>query len=129
RMDGVEASAFTGVSQEGDGNVYDFNILAGAQGDKGSFMIGAGYFQQKEFFASSRNWAANALSYDFTTGAEGPSGSGTLPRVRVNALDPASCSTLTATCANLFATFGAGKQNFIYDPTHVKQGAVYSADG
>src|SRR5262249_14008157 len=73
--------------------------------------------------------AANALSWDFPTGTEAPSGSGTLPRVRVNALDPASCATKTATCANLFTTFGAGKKNFIYDPTHVKQGATYNPDG
>jgi len=129
RMNGVELSGYTGVSGHGDANVYDANVLAGAQGDQGSFMVGAGYFKQDSFFASQRGWAANALSWDFPTGTAAPSGSGTLPRVRVNALDPNTCQGKTATCFNLFNTFGAGKRNFIFDPTHVKVGALYSPDG
>jgi len=129
RMDGVEFNAYTGTSTHNDAKVYDFNVLAGATGDRGSFMFGAGYFDQKSYFASARDWATNALSYDFLTGTKGLSGSGTLPRVRVNALDPASCNGKTSTCSNLFNTFGAGKKNFIFDPTHVKAGATYSPDG
>src|SRR5216683_1515835 len=71
RMDGVEFNGFTGVSQHGDAQVYDVNLLAGAQGPRGSFMFGAGYYNQKEFFAGARDWAANALSYDFNAAKEG----------------------------------------------------------
>jgi len=129
RIDGVELSGYTGASEHGDANVYDFNVLAGAQADRGSFMFGAGYFKQKEFFASARDWATNALSYDFTIGGVGLSGSGTLPRVRVNSLDPSACDPAKPACAGLLATFGPGKRNFIFDPTHVKAGATYSPEG
>src|SRR5437899_1437842 len=88
RMDGVELNAFTGASQHGDGNVYDINVLAGSQGPRGSFMLGGGYFDQHHFFASSRDWAQNALSWDFDKRVEGLSGSGTTPKVRVNSVDP-----------------------------------------
>ena len=126
RMDGVELNAFTGASQHNDANVYDINLLAGAQGEKGSFMFGAGYFDQKSFFAAARDWAASALSWDFVAKEEGKSGSGTLPKVRVNALDPSKCST--ALCTKFLATFGPGKKNFIYDPDQTKPGVSY-ADG
>ena len=126
RMDGVELNAYTGVSQHGDANVYDINLLAGAQGERGSFMFGAGYFDQHEFFASARDWAQNALSWDFVAKEEGLSGSGTLPKVRVNALDPSTCTT--ALCTKMLAVFGAGKKNFIYDPQQTKAGVPY-ADG
>jgi len=52
RIDGVELSGYTGASEHGDANVYDFNVLAGAQADRGSFMFGAGYFKQERIFAS-----------------------------------------------------------------------------
>ena len=129
RMDGVELNAFTGASQHGDGNVYDINVLAGSQGPRGSFMLGGGYFDQHHFFASSRDWAQNALSWDFDKRVEGLSGSGTTPKVRVNALDPAACDATKPACQHLLATFGAGKKNFIFDPTHSKPGALYSQEG
>jgi len=109
RIDGVELSGYTGASEHGDANVYDFNVLAGAQADRGSFMFGAGYFKQKEFFASARDWATNALSYDFTIGGVGLSGSGTLPRVRVNSLDPSACDPAKPACAGLLAPSGRAR--------------------
>jgi len=129
RMDGVEMNAYTGVSQPwGDARVYDVNLLAGAQGEKGSFMIGAGYYDQHSFFAGNRGWAANALSWDYPTFTEGRSGSPTTPNVRVNALNPATCSSVSALCSQMLATFGPGKKNFILDPQHSKPGASYVQD-
>src|SRR5438105_4052521 len=129
RMDGVELNAYSGVSQPwGDARVYDINALAGAQSEKGSFMFGAGYYDQKSFFAGNRGWAANALSWDFPTAKEGKSGSPTTPKVRVNALDPSTCSGVSPLCASLLSTFGAGKKNFIFDPAHSKAGALYAQD-
>ncbi|HZR11371.1 MAG TPA: TonB-dependent receptor [Myxococcales bacterium] len=133
RMDGVELNGYSGVSGHGDANVYDLNVLAGSQSDKGSFMFGAGYFDQHHFFASARDWAANALSWDFTAKQEGLSGSGTLPKVRVNGLDPRAATCTTKLCADMAAAFapqlaaaGPGKGlNFIYDPTQSKAGATY----
>ncbi len=137
RMDGVEVNGYTGVSQRGDANVYDYNLLAGAQGQRGSFMVGAGYYKQDSFFAGNRDWAANALSYDFPTGTVGFSGSGTTPKTRINGIDPNTCSsaaggTNTATqkafCDQLVSSFGVApgkKINIIFDPTQSKAGATY----
>jgi iron complex outermembrane receptor protein len=132
RMDGVEINGYTGVSQRGDANVYDYNLLAGAQGQRGSFMIGAGYFRQESFFAGSRDWAANAKSYDFPSGTAGFSGSGTTPNVRINGLDPSTCNTSAAGntpqqqafCQSLVDAFGAGKHNIIFDPNKTAPGAA-----
>ena len=128
KVDGVEATAYAGTSQHGDASQYDLNLLAGASSSKGSFTVGAGYFVQQSFFAGARDWASNALSYDFNKGLEGLSGSGTVPNVRVNALDPSTCST--ALCQNLLAAFGAGPKNLILDPHHTKTtpGTVYVTD-
>ena len=129
RMDGVELSAYSGISQPwGDAQAYDINALAGVQSEKGSFMFGAGYYDQRAFFAGTRGWAANALSWDYPTATEGKSGSPTTPKVRVNALDPSTCSGVSPLCAAFLSTFGAGKKNFIYDPQHSKPGVSYVQD-
>jgi outer membrane receptor protein involved in Fe transport len=128
RMDGVELSAYTGSSGHNDAIVHDLSLLAGANGDRGSFMVGLGYFDQQSMFASARDWATAANKYNFVTAKEGTSGSPTLPKPRVNGFDPDTCKTLTQVCSDLFNTFGAGKQNFIYDPTKSKPGVPY-ADG
>jgi iron complex outermembrane recepter protein len=134
RMDGVEINGYTGTSQRGDATVYDYNLLAGAQGARGSFMLGAGYYKQEQFFAGDRDWAANALSYDFSTGTTGLSGSGTTPKTRINAIDPTTCNTAAdagnnaqqkAFCDKLAAAFGGKKINIIFDPTQSKKGATY----
>lgn len=133
RMDGVEINGYTGTSQRGDATVYDYNLLAGAQGPRGSFMLGAGYFRQDSFFASARDWATSALSYDFPTGTAGTSGSGTTPNVRINGLSPASCNTAAggsntaqqkAFCDALATAFGTGKLNIIFDPNKTAPGAA-----
>jgi iron complex outermembrane receptor protein len=137
RMDGVEINGYTGVSQRGDANVYDYNLLAGAQGQRGSFMLGAGYYRQDSFFAGNRDWAANALSYDFNAGQEGFSGSGTTPKTRINGFDPTSCGAAAGIgntpaqqsfCDQLATAFTGGaskKINIIFDPTQSKAGAKY----
>src|SRR6185436_16160802 len=124
RIDGVQLNAYGGTSQHRGASVYDVNLLAGAAGDRGNFLLGAGYFDQQPLLASGRGWAASPVSYDFNQGKEGTSGSSTLPNVRVNGLDPGSCPTQL--CRDLATTFGAGQRlNFIYDPGHTKAGAPY----
>src|SRR5436190_15987843 len=43
RIDGVQLSAYGGTSQHRGASVYDVNLLAGAAGDRGNFLLGAGY--------------------------------------------------------------------------------------
>ena len=115
RVNGVEASAYTGASPHGDAQQYDVSVTGGTVGDRGSFLFTAGYFDQKSMFASARDWATKALIYDFTNGEITPGGSSRIPqgRFRVN---PANCST--PLCAALLAKFGAGSKNFMFDPTN-----------
>lgn len=118
KMNGTEASAYAGTSQHGDGTVYDFNVTTGASGDRGGFVFGAGYYDQRSFLAANRDWAKYALSnYDYTTPSiDGPpGGSSRVPQGRVQGLDPSKCST--SACVAMAAAFGAKKRNFIYDPS------------
>lgn len=107
RVSGVEAQAYYGASPHGDAQQTDLNITGGITGDKGSFMFNAGYFNQQSMLAANRDWATNALVYDYTspagTGNPTHGGSGTIPygRARVNLDDPgcaanALCSALKA---------------------------------
>ena len=133
RMNGVEASAYAGTSQHADGTVYDLSILGGASSDKGSFILGAGYYDQKLFFAGARDWASHALAYDYNWQADGltdPSkckpgtpncavgfgGSSAVPQGRVNSLTPGVDCT-NGLCTALAGTFGSTKRNWIHDPS------------
>src|SRR5205085_12293294 len=49
RMDGVELNGYAGVSQRGDANVYDYSLLAGAQGSRGCLMLGGWYLRTDSF--------------------------------------------------------------------------------
>jgi outer membrane receptor protein involved in Fe transport len=144
KMNGVEASAFAGTSQHGDGTVYDLSLIGGTSNENGSFIFGAGYYNQDLYFAGARDWAKYALQYDYnwqddklkdpTTCvpgspkcAVGHGGSTAIPAGRVNSLNPGTCApadsafdpTLgpgSALCSSLVSTFGATKRNWIHDP-------------
>ncbi len=112
RVNGAALSVYAGTSPHADGQQYDLNLTAGASGEKGSFMFSAGYFDQKPLFAAKRDWAANAVAYDFPTGGVSPGGSGSIPQGRVR-VDPSACPTQL--CNDLAAKFGPGKKYFLPD--------------
>ena len=115
RVNTTEATAYYGLSQHGDSNVTDVNIVSGATGDKGSFMIGGGYYDQRAMLAADRPYAANALSYDYSQpGMEFPGGSSRIPQGRVR-IDASKCPTQV--CKDLAAAFGGKKKFYEYDPT------------
>jgi outer membrane receptor protein involved in Fe transport len=114
-MNGVEASAYAGTSQHADSTVYDLSILGGASSDKGGFILGAGYYQQKLMFAGARDWATRALAYDYTTGVVSKGGSSAVPQGRVNSLNP-STNCPSALCTQLTNTWGPTRRNWIFDP-------------
>src|SRR4051812_35138685 len=68
RVNGVEFSAYGGLSPHGDAQQYDLSVTGGAASDRGSFMFTGGYFDQKPMFAGNRDWAATALTYDYGKG-------------------------------------------------------------
>ena len=139
RVNSTEATFYGGTSQHGDGQVIDFNVISGATGDKGNFMIGGGYFNQYSMLAANRDWATHALSYDYSYdrtsgaifggaangGADGPSnpnepgaiygGSSRIPQGRVR-VAPGGAACTTQVCADLAKAFGPKAKNFEYDP-------------
>jgi outer membrane receptor protein involved in Fe transport len=110
RLNGVEATAATSTSSRGDAGVRDVNVLAGASSDKGGFSLGAGYFRQEALFAAKRDWAKDALTYDYTAGQAFPGGSSRIPSGRAQ-VDPSACSTQL--CTDLLAAYGPGKKQFM----------------
>jgi outer membrane receptor protein involved in Fe transport len=121
RLNTTEASAYGGTSQHGDGQVYDFSVTSGTTGEKGAFLFGAGYYDQHSFLAGNRDWARYALRYNYRTGLERRAGSINIPQGIVLGLDPSPTSPgnppcPTVACSQLFAKYGAGADNFIYDP-------------
>jgi outer membrane receptor protein involved in Fe transport len=129
KVNTTEATAYYGLSQHNDSQVTDVNIVSGATGDKGNFMIGGGYFKQDSMLAANRDWASHALGYDYSydrtaalstfSGSEAGvtyGGSSRIPQGRVR-INPAGASCTTQVCADLAAKFGAGARNYMYDPT------------
>ena len=105
------------------------------QSTGGSFMFGAGYFDQHTS-SRRRDWAANALSWDFTAKQEGPSGSGTPPKVRVNAPRPARRHLHDQALRGHGDGLAPSSprpdrqgRNFIYDPAHTRPASPTSTAG
>jgi iron complex outermembrane recepter protein len=113
-VNGVEASAYEGISQRNDANNLTLDVLGGAENEQGSFMVNLGYFKQEKFMAANRSWAKYALDYDFSTGIESHGGSGSIPQGRF-VFDPSSCTNQL--CRDLTAKYGAGRGAFMYDPS------------
>jgi iron complex outermembrane recepter protein len=66
KRSGTDFSAFTGISQHGDGTIYDFNGTTGATGDAGNFIFTGGYYKQQPVWAGARDFSAIPLAYDAT---------------------------------------------------------------
>ena len=129
KVNATEASFYGGTSQHGDGQVIDFNVVSGATGEKGNFLIGGGYYNQYSMLAANRDWATHALNYDYSYDRTMPpaappdggneagttyGGSSRIPQGRVS-INPGKCSTKV--CNDLAAAFGAKTRRFLYDPT------------
>jgi outer membrane receptor protein involved in Fe transport len=90
RMDGTEATAFTGMSGNGDGNIYDLNVTTGTSSDRGNILFTAGYYRMMPVWAGDRAFSKFDRKYD-ATGTNSPAGvpgeyaigSGTIPEGRI----------------------------------------------
>jgi iron complex outermembrane recepter protein len=114
KVNGVEASAYGGLSPKGDAQQYEMSVTGGLSSEKGSFMFTAGYFDQRPMLASNRDWAVQALAYDFGSKSITAGGSGTIPAGRVR-VDPSTCATKL--CQDLLAKYGPGATYFMPDAT------------
>lgn len=81
---GSELTAMAGVSQRGDGNIYDVTATTGARADKGGFVITAGYNKTLSTMAGDRDWSKSTEGLFLDT-IDGPynGGSGTIPQGRI----------------------------------------------
>jgi len=95
----------------------------------GSFMFGAGYFKQKEFFALRARTGRQCFQLDSRLGGVGLSGSGTLPRVRVSTRSTLRLRSGEAGLRGLLCHLRAGQEGLHLRPAHVKAGATYSPEG
>jgi outer membrane receptor protein involved in Fe transport len=110
KVNGVELTVNGARSSRDDAGIVDVSVLAGATGDKGGFSMGLGYYKQDSMLAANRDWAKEALTYDYASGTTSPGGSSRIPSGRA-AVDPSTCTTKL--CQDLLAAYGPGKRNFM----------------
>ncbi len=85
---GTELGAFTGLSQRGDGLVYDLSFTTGRVTDRGSLLFSGGYTGQRPVMAGARSFSkydtgASSGGYDWPSGQLTAVGSGTTPAGRL----------------------------------------------
>ncbi len=78
---GSDVNLYTGTTQHGGGTVYDVSMVTGLSSKRGSVLVSASYYEQKDIFSGDRDWAKTAFYYDFagdpTDQANYPSNDGT----------------------------------------------------
>jgi outer membrane receptor protein involved in Fe transport len=82
KFEGVEASAYSGISRHRDGAVFDVNATAGTSSDRGSALLTAGFMKQNSVMAGSRRFSRSQLDLDFRTGEVKRGGSDDIPAGR-----------------------------------------------
>ncbi len=55
--EGTEVNGFTGISQRGDGLVYDLNFTTGRATERGSVMFSANFYRQNEVWSDKRSFS------------------------------------------------------------------------
>src|SRR5713101_699319 len=79
----TDVAAYTGMSQRGDGTLYDFSVTTGTGGDRGNITFSAGYSNQQPTWAGDRDWSRIPRAFNAKTGENQSTGSGTIPQGRV----------------------------------------------
>jgi outer membrane receptor protein involved in Fe transport len=83
--DAVELSGFTGISQRGDGRIYDISFTIGKSAQRGSILFSAGYTSQTEVWARHRDFSYfdyGVAGYDWVSAQKRPGGSSSIPNGR-----------------------------------------------
>ncbi len=126
RFEGVEASAFSGISRHRDGAVFDVSAVAGTSSDRGSVLLTAGFQKQNAVMAGSRGFSRSQLDLDFRTGEVKRGGSDDIPAGRfllpartddagvVTGCQPGGTQVYQNLCA---AAMGTTNNQWKYDPT------------
>ncbi len=78
---GTDVGAMYGLSAHGDAQTFDAHVTTGHSDEKTSAIFSIRYYDQKESLLRDRDWAGQALDYDYTPGAgANPSGSSRTPQ-------------------------------------------------
>ena len=62
---GVEATGYAGMSQHGDGQVYDISATTGVSSTKGNIVFSASFYDQQEIRARDRDFSKTDKTYFF----------------------------------------------------------------
>ena len=74
-FNGTNAGATYGLSGHSDAQTFDAHVTTGHSDETSSAIFSVRYFNQKSSILADRDWAAQALDYDYTPGG-GPGASG-----------------------------------------------------
>ncbi len=83
--DATEMSGFTGISQRGDGRVFDVSFTTGKYTDRISVLFSAGYFTTSPVWAGDRDYSKydyGIAGYDWAAARKGTGGSSATPNGR-----------------------------------------------
>ncbi len=83
-FEGATASAYSGVTQRGDGFNYEVNLTTGAKSKKSSIIFSVTYNTRNDVFAGDREYSKSDLEFDYATKEQFGAGSGTTPQGTVN---------------------------------------------
>ena len=62
---GVEANAYSSISQEGDGRTLQVDLTGGVSSDNGNLTFSAMFFDSQPIFSQDRPFSANARGFDW----------------------------------------------------------------
>ena len=77
---GTEFRAFSGVSQRGDGLLYDLSLTTGQSTERGNILFSAGYYTQRDVFAGDRGFSKFDTAYNWRSRRFATEGSSSTPR-------------------------------------------------
>lgn len=81
-LDGVEASAYGGVSSYNDAQYVSVSATGGTRSDRGELLFNLGYDKNYASFAGDRSYSQTQLLYDYGSGDVFPNGSSAIPAGR-----------------------------------------------
>jgi iron complex outermembrane recepter protein len=117
-FEGAIATAYSGVTQRGDGFNYEVNLTTGAKSKKSSLLFSVTYNTRNRVMSGDRDYARSDLEFDYATKEQFRAGSGTTPEGTVNAASAARQIGTDAWRDFLRACPGAiaGRGNCFRDP-------------
>ena len=132
-FNGTEVGAQYGITDKGDAQTFDAQGTIGRTGDAGSFILSAGFYNQKESWLRDRGWSRFALTYDYTNKTTTSGGSFRTPQgtvglpVAANGVDPLPACLANPLCNHLVTTDPNWKNDAFIRVTSVPDATALNA--